>query len=40
MENDFQIKEINKKERESSQNEGNLCEIHKETNMLVQQEQS
>ena len=29
MENDFQIKEINTK-----------CDIHKEINMLVQQEQS
>ena len=40
IENDFQIKEINTKERATFQNDGNYCNVHKKLNLLRQQEQS
>ena len=40
MENDFQIKEINTKERATFQNDGNEQKVHKKLTLLRQQEQS
>ena len=40
MENDFQIKEINTKERATFQNNGNEQKVHKKLTLLRQQEQS
>ena len=34
MEKDFSVKEINVKERERFQNEGNLSHVHKDTKLV------
>ena len=34
MEKDFSVKEINVKERETFQNEGNLSDVHKDTKLV------